>query len=256
MYDTLGTVVMTSILNSRSSRSCTISMCRSPRKPQRKPNPRAIDDSGWNVSEASLSCSFSSEARRFSYSDGSIGYTPANTIGFTSWKPDMALSHGRATCVMVSPTFTSLLSLMPLMIYPTLPVDSSFLGSMSIFSTPTSSATYSMPVLKNFTLSPCRMVPFSILKYAMMPLKELNTESKMRACSGLSLSPSGCGIRLTTALSISSTPSPVFPLALIISLRSHPMRSMISSSTSSGMALGMSILFMTGIISRLWSIAM
>ena len=44
-------------------------------------------------------------------------------------------------------------------------------------------------------------------------------------------------------------------LARMISERSQPMRSMISSSTSSGMALGMSILLMTGIISRLLSMA-
>ena len=66
MYDTLGTVVMTSMLNSRSRRSCTISMCRSPKKPQRKPNPNATDDSGWNVNEASFNCNFSNDARRFS----------------------------------------------------------------------------------------------------------------------------------------------------------------------------------------------
>ena len=90
----------------------------------------------------------------------------------------------------------------------------------------------------------------------MMPRNELNTESKMSAWSGASLSPSGWGMRSTTALSISSTPSPVLPDALMMSLGSQPMRSTISSSTSSGMALGMSILLMTGIISRLWSMAM
>ena len=93
-----------------------------------------------------------------------MGYTPANTIGFTSWNPSIALSHERATWVMVSPTFTSFESFIPLMIYPTSPVDSSLRGIMSILSTPISSATYSIPVLKNFTLSPWRIVPFSILK--------------------------------------------------------------------------------------------
>ena len=93
-----------------------------------------------------------------------MGYTPAKTIGFTSWKPDMALSHGVLTWVIVSPTFTSLLSFIPLIIYPTSPVPKLARGIISIFNTPTSSATYSIPVLKNLTLSPLLMMPFSILK--------------------------------------------------------------------------------------------
>jgi len=45
-YSTLGTVVTRSRSNSRSRRSFTISMWRRPRKPQRKPKPRAVDVSG------------------------------------------------------------------------------------------------------------------------------------------------------------------------------------------------------------------
>ena len=45
-YSTPGAVVTRSMSNSRSSRSWTISMCSSPRKPQRKPNPSAADVSG------------------------------------------------------------------------------------------------------------------------------------------------------------------------------------------------------------------
>ena len=37
----LGEVVISSALNSRSSRSCTMFICSSPKKPQRKPKPRA-----------------------------------------------------------------------------------------------------------------------------------------------------------------------------------------------------------------------
>ena len=44
--------------------------------------------------------------------------------------------------------------------------------------------------------------------------------------------------------------------ARMISERSHPMRSTISSSTSSGMALIMSHLLMTGMMARSWSMAM
>ena len=44
---------------SRSRRSCTISMCISPKNPQRKPNPKAVLFSGSILNEASFSCNFS-----------------------------------------------------------------------------------------------------------------------------------------------------------------------------------------------------
>src|ERR1035438_10086566 len=53
-----GAVVIRSILNSRSSRSCTISRCSSPRKPQRKPKPSATEFSGSKLKEPSFSPSF------------------------------------------------------------------------------------------------------------------------------------------------------------------------------------------------------
>ena len=56
---TLGAVVTRSRLNSRSSRSWIISMCRSPKKPQRKPKPSATEVSGSKERDASFSCSFS-----------------------------------------------------------------------------------------------------------------------------------------------------------------------------------------------------
>ena len=46
-YPTDGLVAIIERLNSRSSRSRTISICNRPRKPQRKPNPSATDVSGW-----------------------------------------------------------------------------------------------------------------------------------------------------------------------------------------------------------------
>ena len=45
-YSTDGAVAMRLMLNSRSSRSRTISMCNRPRKPHRKPKPSAPDVSG------------------------------------------------------------------------------------------------------------------------------------------------------------------------------------------------------------------
>ena len=65
-YTTVGAVVIKSMSNSRSKRSCTISKCSKPKKPQRKPKPNAWETSGSNFSEASFSCSFSSASRRAS----------------------------------------------------------------------------------------------------------------------------------------------------------------------------------------------
>ena len=59
-----GIVASRSRSYSRSRRSRTMSMCSSPRKPTRKPNPRASLVSGSQVSAASLSVSFSSASRR------------------------------------------------------------------------------------------------------------------------------------------------------------------------------------------------
>ena len=81
-----------------------------------------------------------------------------------------------------------------------------------------------------------------------MPLKGLNTESKISALSGALGSPFGAGIRSNIAVKISSTPKPVLPLAGIISLLSHNINSSIWSFTSSGIAPGKSILFRIGII--------
>ena len=155
---------MTSMSNSRSRRSCTISIWSNPKNPQRKPKPKATDDSGEKVRAASFSWSFSSDARKSSKSSASIGYTPANTIGLASSNPSIASTQGRATCVMVSPTFTSVEVLIPEMIYPTLPAEISLVGCIPSFSTPISSASYSFPVLKNRTRSPDFIVPFTTLK--------------------------------------------------------------------------------------------
>ena len=84
-------------------------------------------------------------------------------MGLTSSNPAIAALHGRATWVIVSPTFTSAALLMPVITYPTSPQPISSEGISFIFSRPTSSTSYSLPVAKNFTLSPLRMLPFFIL---------------------------------------------------------------------------------------------
>ena len=89
----------------------------------------------------------------------------------------------------------------------------------------------------------------------MIPRNELNSESKINACNGCEGEPTGWGTRSTMAWRISSTPKPVLPLASMISSRLQPISSITWSFTSSGMAFGMSILFNTGMISKLFSTA-
>ena len=104
---------MTFMLNSLSRRSCTISMCSIPKKPQRNPKPNAAELSGSKTSDASFNLSFSNEVLNSSKSSDSTGYIPAKTIGFTSSKPSIGAGAGFSTEVIVSPTFTSLASLIP-----------------------------------------------------------------------------------------------------------------------------------------------
>ena len=66
-YRTPGAVVTRSMPNSRSSRSWTISMCSSPRKPQRNPKPSATDVSGSKKNAESFRRSFSSASRSSEY---------------------------------------------------------------------------------------------------------------------------------------------------------------------------------------------
>ena len=134
--------------------------------------------------------------------------------------------------------------------YPTFPVLMESLGSWFNFKTPISSASYVFPVLTNFTLSPFLISPLKTRKYTSIPLKELKTESNIMACKGASGSPVGAGILSTMDSKISGIPIPSLALAWITSEGSHPISSTIWSVTSSGIALGRSILFKTGMISR------
>ena len=77
----------------------------------------------------------------------------------------------------------------------------------------------------------------------------------MSARAGASGSPSGDGIRSTIASRTSSTPWPVFAEIRSTCSGSSPIRSATSADAASGSACGRSILFTTGTISRLFSIA-
>ncbi len=79
-----GIVASSSRSYSRSRRSRTMSMCRRPRKPTRKPKPRASEVSGSQESAASLSASFSSASRSSGKRSVSTGKRPQKTIGLTS----------------------------------------------------------------------------------------------------------------------------------------------------------------------------
>ena len=69
LYDTVGAVCTIDTPPSRSRRSCTMSMCRRPRNPQRKPKPSASLCCGSKVKLASFRCSFSIASRSCSKSD-------------------------------------------------------------------------------------------------------------------------------------------------------------------------------------------
>ena len=88
-----------------------------------------------------------------------------------------------------------------------------------------------------------------------MPLKELYTLSNIRACKGALGSPVGAGIRSMIADRISSIPMPLFPLASKMSSCLQPISSIIWSVTSGIMAPSISILLITGMISKLLSMA-
>ena len=124
LYTTPGLVEMMSRLNSRRRRSCTISMWSRPRNPQRKPKPRAKDDSWWNVKAESLRWSFSSPCSTFGNSSVDIGYIPQKTVGWMSWNPGSGSVAPRRDVVTVSPILISLGSFTVPTRYPTCPASS------------------------------------------------------------------------------------------------------------------------------------
>ncbi|MNS57542.1 hypothetical protein D3C72_904310 [compost metagenome] len=73
LYSTEGAVVIKLTLYSRSRRSWMISRCNRPKKPQRKPKPKATEVSGSHWSEASFSVSFSRASRSSGYSSAEVG---------------------------------------------------------------------------------------------------------------------------------------------------------------------------------------
>ena len=241
------------MLNSLSNLSWIISKWSIPKNPHLNPKPRAEELSGTKTREASFNCNFSIEDLRSSYSSVSTGYIPAKTMGLTSSNPETPVVSSESASIIVSPTFTSLAFLIPVIRYPTSPAFIHFFGVWVRFRVPTSSALYLFWVAMNLIACPFLICPEKTLKYVSTPLKGLYTESKIKAFKGASWSVLGSGISEMIASRICSIPNPVLAEALIISSFLHPSKSMISSLTSSGLAEGRSTLFKTGIISKSFS---
>mmetsp|Transcript_6017 Transcript_6017/g.10333 ORF Transcript_6017/g.10333 Transcript_6017/m.10333 type:complete len:210 (-) Transcript_6017:1024-1653(-) len=168
-YTTEGAVMISSRLYSRSSRSCTISMCSRPRKPQRKPKPMAEEDSVSKDKAASLSLSLSRASRRSGNWSAFVGNRPQNTIGFASSYPGSGSAAGALARVIVSPTRASSTDLMLAAMYPTSPACSSCTRICFGDSTPTSSIWKLLPVFINLILSPCPTCPSITRKYTTTP---------------------------------------------------------------------------------------
>ena len=107
----------------------------------------------------------------------------------------------------------------------------------------------------NLIESPTLMLPSTTLKKQSVPRYGSYALSKTSALKGSFEVSFGGGTNFTIASSMSSMPIPAFALAGIACSASIPRISSISSFTLSTSADGRSILLITGIISRFWSIA-
>ena len=214
---------------------------------------RSNSGSKWN--EESFSRSLESNSRSCSNSAASAGNRPQNTTGTEGLKPASMSAAGLRSSVMVSPTLQSAMVLMPAMMKPTSPGPSSATSLGLGVKTPTLSRSYDaaaaimrmrMPFLSTPSLTRTRVTTPRYGSY------QLSTSSAFR---GALRSPTGGGRRLTIASRRSSMPRPVLADTLTASDVSMPITSSISWQTRSASAEGRSILFRTGMISWLASIA-
>ena len=139
-------MVIKSISYSRSRRSCTISMCNKPKKPHLKPKPKAVEFSGSNNKLESFRLNFSNAVLSASNWFDSVGYSPANTCGFTSLNPANGALAGLSVCVTVSPTLASSSDLIPAITKPTSPADRAVFCNDFGVNTPTCSHKCCAPV--------------------------------------------------------------------------------------------------------------
>ena len=162
---------------------------------------------------------------------------------------------GRATSVMVSPSFASDTRLMLATTKPTSPTPSSVTGMALGENTPRLSTSWSSPAAIRRIFIFGRITPSITRTTITTPRYGSYHVSKISALSGASGSPAGGWKRVTMASRMSRVPVPSFALARMAVLLSSPMMSSICRLHSSGWALGRSILLMTGMISRLLSTA-
>ena len=138
---------------------------------------------------------------------------------------------------------------------PTSPgVSLSFLTSFGVV-TPISTTSYVALVSISFITSPFFNSPFTILVIMTTPRYGSKILSNINPCNGLFISPIGAGILSIIASINSLIPIPFLADVHIISSSSKPKLFINSNFTLSISAFGKSILFITGIIFRLCSIA-
>ncbi len=156
---------------------------------------------------------------------------------------------------MVSPTPTVLISLIEAVKNPTSPGPKTSLIIILGVWTPTSMTSYFALEFINSIMSPFLTVPFITRIEGITPLYGSYIESKTNAWRGAFASPFGAGISVTIRSKISIIPTPSLADAKTASCAGIPIISSISSLTFVGSALGRSILFITGMISKSLSIA-
>ncbi len=136
-------VVSRLISNSLSSLSVTISKCNKPKKPHLKPSPKAEEDSGSKEKLESFNLSFANPSFNFWYSELSTGNNPQKTTGLLGLKPGSDSLNGLEASQIVSPTFVSDKTFIPVVINPISPELSSCISFGLGVNTPTFSTNYS-----------------------------------------------------------------------------------------------------------------
>mmetsp|Transcript_61723 Transcript_61723/g.121208 ORF Transcript_61723/g.121208 Transcript_61723/m.121208 type:complete len:315 (-) Transcript_61723:751-1695(-) len=154
--------------------------------------------------------------------------------------------------VMVSPSSACRVDRMPAIMYPTCPEKSALLLRGWGPKNPSSwTVNASEPCSRQVvTLSPSRSAPSTTSIRQTTPLKSSNQESTTLALHGAYACPVGGGRRSTMAGRSDATPAPVLADVFTQSSGSSPKVTQSCSRTSSGFALGRSILVTTGITLR------
>jgi len=136
-------VVNKFISNSLSNLSVIISKCSKPKNPHLKPNPKAEEDSASYEKLASFNCNLPRPSLSFWYSELSTGNNPQKTTGLLGLNPGNASWSGLLASQIVSPTFVSDKTFIPVVIKPISPAFNSLISVALGVNTPTFSTIYS-----------------------------------------------------------------------------------------------------------------